>query len=188
MSEPPPVVSELEGRELLALARSALESWVRHGRRPELAGPLRGVLARELGAFVSLHTRDGELRGCIGHMLAGGPLGREIVDLAIAAGVHDPRFEPVTEPELGNLVYEVSVLSPLTQVKAEDVRPGVHGVLIRRGSRSGVLLPQVATEHDWDRPTFLAHTCMKAGLAPDAWRDPATEIRVFTAQVFHEMR
>lgn len=186
MPESPPVVTQAEGRELLQLARSALESWVRVHHKPEPAGPLKGVLARELGAFVSLHTRQGELRGCIGHMLPGGPLGREIADLAIAAGTHDPRFDPVSADELGGLVYEVSVLSPMDLVSASEVQPGKHGLLIRRGNRSGVLLPQVATEHGWDRETFLTHTCMKAGLPPDAWRDPATEIRVFTAQVFSE--
>lgn len=186
MPESPPVVTQAEGRELLRLARSALESWVRHGRKPDASGPLKGVLARELGSFVSLHTREGDLRGCIGHMLPGGPLGREIVDLAIAAGTHDPRFDPVSSGELTSLVYEISVLSPMEVVEATDVRPGKHGLLMRRGNRSGVLLPQVATEHGWDRETFLTHTCMKAGLPPDAWRDPATEIRVFTAQVFTE--
>lgn len=188
MPEPTPVVTESEGAELLRLARAALESWVRDARKPSMALPMRGAFARELGAFVSLHTRDGELRGCIGHMLPGGPLGQEIIDLAIAAGTHDPRFEPVMPSELPGLVYEISVLSPMERVTAKDVVPGRHGVLIRRGPRSGVLLPQVATEHGWDRETFLTHTCMKAGLPPDAWRDEATEIRVFTAQVLRERR
>lgn len=186
MAEAPPVVTQGEGAELLRLARTALEGWVRDGRKPSMAVPLKGVFARELGAFVSLHTREGELRGCIGHMLAGGPLGPEIIDLAIAAGTHDPRFDPVTPEELPGLAYEVSVLSPMEVTTAEKVEPGKHGLLIRRGHRSGVLLPQVATEQGWDRETFLTRTCMKAGLPADAWRDPGTEIRVFTAQVVKE--
>lgn len=180
-----PTVTDAEGRELLRLARASLETWVRHGQRLE-APPQQGALAGEFGAFVTLHARDGALRGCIGHMLPGGPLSHEVMDLAIAAGTHDPRFDPVEEGELDSLAYEVSVLSPMELADAESVQPGVHGLLIRRGARSGVLLPQVATEHGWDRETFLQHTCIKAGLPADAWRDPATEIRVFTAQVISE--
>jgi len=186
MAQSPPVVTQGEGEDLLRLARRALESWVRDGRKPSMATPVSGAFAHELGAFVSLHTRGGELRGCIGHMLPGGALGHEIIDLAIAAGTHDPRFDPVTPNELAGLVYEISVLSPMVVTTAEAVEPGKHGLLVRRGHRSGVLLPQVATEHGWDRETFLTHTCMKAGLPADAWRDPATEIRVFTAQVIRE--
>lgn len=186
MSASSPVVTPEEGRALLQLARRALETWIVEHRKINPPAPLSGAMARELGAFVTLHTRDGSLRGCIGHMMPGGPLGREIVDLAIAAGVHDPRFDAVTAAELPGLVYEVSVLSPLEISRAEDVVPGSHGILLRRGHRSGVLLPQVAKEHGWDRNTFLTHTCMKAGLPPDAWRDDATEIRTFTAQVISE--
>lgn len=179
------VLNEAEGREVLRLARASLESWVRSRRKLEPPAT-SGALAEKLGAFVSLHTKDGQLRGCIGHMEGQGPLAREIIELAIAAGVHDPRFDPVSAAELPNLVYEVSVLSPMQRTAAAQVEPGKHGLLIRRGARSGVLLPQVATEHGWDRETFLQHTCMKAGLPPDAWRDAATEIYTFTAQVVPE--
>jgi AmmeMemoRadiSam system protein A len=178
------VLSEAQGREALKLARHALESWVRARTRVK---PPTGLPREALGAFVSLHTREGALRGCIGHMQGQAPLAEEIIELAIAAGTHDPRFEPVTAAELPRLVYEISVLSPMKRARAEDVQPGTHGLMIRRGGRSGVLLPQVATEYGWDRETFLQHTCGKAGLPPDAWRDADTEISTFTAQVVSEV-
>jgi len=186
MATSAPVVTPAQGVELLQLARNSLESWVRHGRKLVPALPPQGALATPLGSFVTIHGRDGDLRGCIGHMVPSGPLALEVIELAIAAGVHDPRFEPVTARELPALTYEVSVLSPMQVASAEEVVPGKHGLLIRQGHRSGVLLPQVAAEHHWDRETFLQQTCRKAGLPPDAWRDAGTELRVFTAQVFSE--
>jgi len=180
------VFTEAEGRELLRLARASLEAWVRERRRIRPPEPLTGALARPLGAFVSLHTRERDLRGCIGHMQPSGPLAEEVIELAVAAGVHDARFEPLTVGELGNLIYEVSVLSPMKPIRTRDVKPGVHGLYIRRAGYSGVLLPQVATDHGWDREIFLEHTCMKAGLPPDAWRNPETQVCAFTAQVVSE--
>lgn len=177
------VLTEAQGREALRLARASLESWVRARKRVE---PPSGLPGEALGAFVSLHTREGALRGCIGHMQGQAPLAEEIIELAIAAGTQDPRFEPVTAAELPRLVYEISVLSPMKRARAEDVQPGTHGLMIRKGGRSGVLLPQVATEYGWGREEFLRHTCDKAGLSPDAWRDAETEISTFTAQVVSE--
>jgi AmmeMemoRadiSam system protein A len=177
------VLTEAQGREALRLARASLESWVRSRKRVEPPG---GLPTDALGAFVSLHTKGGALRGCIGHMQGQMPLAEEIIELAIAAGTHDPRFDAVTAAELPGLVYEISVLSPMKRAKAAEVQPGTHGLMIRKGGRSGVLLPQVATEYGWDRETFLQHTCEKAGLPPDAWRDADTEISTFTAQVVSE--
>jgi AmmeMemoRadiSam system protein A len=184
MTEVPGPLSEAEGREALALARQSLETWVRERRKLKL-GRFTAGLAAPCGAFVTLH-RHGQLRGCIGHMIGEGPVGELIAELGIAAGTQDPRFEPVTEHELSELVYEISVLSPMVRTRAEEVTPGVHGLYIRRGRNAGVLLPQVATEWGWNREEFLAQTCGKAGLPEDAWQDPRTEISTFTAQVFHE--
>jgi hypothetical protein len=168
------------------LARSSLEHFVRSGRRLRAEQPFSGGLALPCGAFVSLHTKEGELRGCIGHMIGDGPLGDLILDLAVSAGTRDPRFPPVTVPEVDNLVYEVSVLSPMVATDPAAVEVGRHGLYVRRGARSGVLLPQVASEWQWDRETFLAQTCRKAGLSPQAWREPGTEVLAFTAQVLRE--
>jgi AmmeMemoRadiSam system protein A len=186
MIELPAPLTDAEGREGLILARRSLESWVRDAVKLKLGKPFTGGLAEPCGAFVTLHTRDGNLRGCIGHMIGDGPVGELIIDLAISSGTRDPRFAPVDVPELPELVYEISVLSPMRRTRAEDVTPGVHGLHIRNSRRSGVLLPQVATEWGWDREEFLAETCAKAGLPEDAWKDPRTEISTFTAQIYHE--
>ena len=186
MTEVQPTLTPEEGREALVLARQSLERWVRTGERLTHTGPWSGGLATPCGAFVTIHTADGALRGCIGHMIGEGPLGDLIIELGVSAGTRDPRFRPVTAGELPGLRYEISVLSPMQRTLAEDVRPGVHGLLIRKGHYSGVLLPQVATEWGWDREQFLGETCRKAGLPKDAWREDETQILTFTAQVFSE--
>jgi AmmeMemoRadiSam system protein A len=185
MTESADPLTETEGREALSLARRSLESWVQSRARLK-ADAFTGGLALPCGAFVTLHTHAGKLRGCIGHMTGDGPVGELIIELGIAAGTQDPRFAPVTAAELPQLTYEVSVLSPMVVTPHADVTPGVHGLHIRCGHNAGVLLPQVATEWGWDREEFLAETCRKAGLGDDAWRQPGTEIRTFTAQVFSE--
>ena len=136
--------------------------------------------------FVSLHGVDGVLRGCIGTFSADEPLWRNVHDMAVAAATRDPRFEPVSREELERCRLVISVLSPSRVATADEVEVGRHGVTVRRGRYRGVLLPQVASERGWNRETFLEHTCRKAGLAAGAWRDPATTIEVFTAEVFEE--
>jgi len=106
--------------------------------------------------------------------------------MALASAFEDPRFSPVRKDELSGLRLEISVLSDFTESSAEDVVPGKHGILIRRGSRSGILLPQVATEQGWDRVQFLRHGCLKAGLPAESWKEDGVLISVFTALVFHE--
>ena len=106
--------------------------------------------------------------------------------MAVAAATQDLRFPCVTAAELPLLAVEISVLTPPVPIAAEDVQPGVHGLIVRAAGRSGLLLPQVATDHGWDRETFLAHTCVKAGLPRDAWRDPGATLLAFTAIVFGE--
>ena len=106
-------------------------------------------------------------------------------EMAQAAAFRDPRFRAVTEDELPYLDIEISVLTPLRQIESpEEVQVGLHGIMIRKGFLSGLLLPQVATERNWDRTTFLQETCRKAGLSPDAWMDDDAEIYVFSADVF----
>jgi AmmeMemoRadiSam system protein A len=133
---------------------------------------------------VTLH-KDGKLRGCIGHIRAKKPLVETIVEMAEAAAFQDPRFPPVSSQELDQLDYEISVLTPLRRIKdVEEIQVGIHGIYLKRGGSSGLLLPQVATEWGWDRTTFLEHTCTKAGLPEDAWKDTKTEIYIFSADVF----
>lgn len=140
---------------------------------------------RELrGAFTTLHE-DGKLRGCIGYVIAVEPLEQVIRRTARAAALEDTRFRPVSADELERLQIEISVLSPMVDIAPEDVVVGRHGLMVSDGDRRGLLLPQVAPEWGWDRETFLARTCHKAGLAMDAWRHGA-RIEAFTAEVFGE--
>jgi AmmeMemoRadiSam system protein A len=176
---------EEDRRRLLALAREAIAAHVNGGAVP--APPLEGIYARNGGAFVTIHA-GGELRGCIGHVDQRDPLGRVIPDAAIAACSSDPRFPPVTADELPRLEIELSLLGPLELVDdVGTIEVGRHGLVVERGWNRGLLLPQVATEWGWDRDTFLAHTCRKAGLPMDAWRKGAT-IWKFEAEVIAEGR
>jgi AmmeMemoRadiSam system protein B/AmmeMemoRadiSam system protein A len=136
------------------------------------------------GAFVTLR-KNGELRGCIGHITSDRPLAETVAEMSVAAAFQDPRFRPVSSDELKELSIEISVLTPLTRIdNPDELQVGLHGIYMRRNGRAGLLLPQVATEYGWDRTTFLEQTCRKAGLPKDAWKDKETEIYIFSADVF----
>ena len=170
-------------QRLLRLARAALEARVR--REPPPPVDDGGALDWPRGAFVTIHSR-GDLRGCLGQIAAEAPLGETVAHLAAVVSDSDPRFDPVTSPELPEIEIEISVLTPEREVASPDeVEIGRHGVIIEQGGRRGLLLPQVATEQRWDRDTLLSHACLKARLAPDAWRHGA-RILVFEAQIFGE--
>ena len=158
------------------------------GRQPDLDLPaLDEDLRRPAGAFVTLHTKDGDLRGCIGSIQAIAPLGQAVSSSAINAAFRDPRFHPVSAGELPALHIEISVMSPIETVQSVDeIEVGRDGLIVSRGGRAGLLLPQVATEYGWDRETFLSQTCVKAGLPPDSWRTPGCRIERFSAEVFSE--
>ena len=147
--------------------------------------PSSQTLQAHLGAFVTLKIK-GCLRGCIGHVVGDRPVYETVYAMARQAAFHDPRFMPLTAAEAEELGIDISILSPLTPCPdPARIEPGRHGLLVVRGNCSGLLLPQVATEYGWDRETFLAQTCRKAGLPPDCWRDPsATCIYWFEAVVF----
>jgi len=169
-------------KELLALARSAVETYVQEGRTidPSTASP---KLATHKGAFVTLRER-GDLRGCIGYIEPVAPLAQTVVQAAIYAAVGDSRFDPVSTAELDRLEYEISVLTPLEEVTNPSlIRVGKHGLVIEKNGRKGLLLPQVPVENGWDREEFLAQACLKAGLPEDAWRQGA-RIYSFEAIVF----
>jgi AmmeMemoRadiSam system protein A len=143
-------------------------------------------LGRPAAAFVTLHV-GGALRGCIGTSASRHPLWQVVGEMATAAATRDPRFAPITAGDLDGLSVEISVLSPERVVHdSSEIEIGRHGLEVRRRLARGLLLPQVAVDHDFDRERFLAETCLKAGLPADAWRDPATEVRLFEADVFSE--
>ena len=173
-------------QKVLQIARGTIERYVRTRVKPDDIEASEPELQQKAGAFVTIKTH-GRLRGCIGHIEGVQPLYTTIMEMAIAAATQDPRFPPMREDELAAMHLEISVMTPLRRVAdAEEIEVGTHGILMRQGFRSGLLLPQVATEHQWSRETFLEHTCMKAGLSPRDWQDPQTEIYIFSAQVFHE--
>ncbi len=176
-------LTEVQQQSLLRMARSALELGV-HGLPLDSLTPPPGIPLDRCGAFVTLH-RGEHLRGCIGHIEALKPLPQTVCECAVASALYDPRFDPVTPEEVPGLRIEISVLSPFVEIAPEQVEVGVHGLLISRGIRRGLLLPQVAVEWKWDRERFLSETCRKAGLEDDAWRHGA-RIQAFTAQVFSE--
>jgi AmmeMemoRadiSam system protein A len=140
--------------------------------------------AEPRGAFTSLYL-NGELRGCVGYVLPVSSLYRAVIDTARAAAFEDARFCPVGIEEAPQLKIELSILSPPLPISPEEVEVGRHGLLIGMAGQRGLLLPQVPTERNWDRITFLEQTCRKAGLPPDAWKHGAT-IEAFTAVVFGE--
>jgi AmmeMemoRadiSam system protein A len=180
------MLNKNQRKRLLEIARSAIEHYLKTGKKIELSEQ-DPVLLKELGAFVTLH-KHGELRGCIGNLVARGPLYLTIRDMAIAAAVEDYRFMPLNLSEVKDIEIEISVLSPLERVDSTDkIEMGKHGVLVRRGFNSGVFLPQVATQTGWSKEKFLSELCEhKAGLPADAWKDKSTEIYIFSAEVFSE--
>ena len=172
-------------RRILDYARRAVAHAVRE-RRPDPSPPLEGVFARPCGLFVTLRSAaDGALRGCIGRLHAGGPLGETLAAVAHSSAREDPRFPPVAERELAGLDVEVSLLGEFRECAdpLRELRVGEHGVRLRSGERSGILLPQVAGEQGWDAAAFLDGVCRKAGLPSGAWRDPAARVDLFTAEV-----
>ena len=178
-------LNEEEKKELLRIARVTVETLAEGLLVPEFKAD-DPLLNQNRGAFVTLRRKDGRLRGCIGLIEAVRPLIETVRDMAVSASSRDPRFPPVTPGELDELEIEISVLTPLELVEdISSIVVGQHGLTIRKGSLSGLLLPQVATEYGWDKETFLQETCHKAGLPADAWKEGA-EIMTFSAQVFSE--
>lgn len=174
-----------EREELLRLARNTIEGYLKDHRIPPYRTDNPHFL-RPGGAFVTLKKR-GDLRGCIGYIYSERPLYETIQQAAVAAATQDPRFPPVRLSEMAEITIEISLLSPLERVRdVNEIVVGKHGLLIRRGYYQGLLLPQVAPEQGWNREQFLEGVCYKAGLPADAWKDPATELYSFTAEVFSE--
>jgi uncharacterized protein len=186
-----------ERRILLGLARAAVASGLAGEPLPDsppgpssspaaspasVSASFLQALTEPRGVFTTIYL-DRQLRGCVGYALPIRPLYLAVAETARAAAFEDTRFWPVTPEEAGKLQFSLSVLSPLFPIAAGEVEVGRHGLVISDGKRRGLLLPQVPVEHGWDRETFLAQTCHKAGLPLDAWQKSAT-IEAFTAEVF----
>jgi hypothetical protein len=183
--------SKEEKAQLHEIARKAIEARLSHSGSSSKETTTRQAsesvspkLKEPRGAFVTLYKK-GELRGCIGQVVARMPLADAVETMAREAAFGDPRFTPLRSDELGDIKIEISVLTPLQKIgSVDDIEVGKHGIVIARHGSMGLLLPQVATEYNWDRTEFLEHCCLKAGLSREMWKDKETEIYIFSADVF----
>ena len=178
-------LTDEDKKTLLKIARASLESSVKDESMPDIPSD-SPRLKDKCGGFVTL-TKKGQLRGCIGYTEAYYPLAQTIQEMAEAAALKDTRFMPVQPSELDDIDIEISVLTPSRRITdVNEIEVGTHGIIISKGRYTGLLLPQVATEYGWNRETFLEHTCRKAMLPLDAWKDKDTVIEIFSAEIFHE--
>jgi len=182
-----------EGKKAVIFARDIIEEYVKNKSKP--ATELQGFFTQNQGAFVTIHTfPNHDLRGCIGIPLPIMPLKEAIIEGAQSA-THDPRFPPLDKAELDNIIIEVTILTKPEIIKInnpkeylKNIEIGRDGLIVEQGFYKGLLLPQVPVEQGWDKEEFLTHTCMKAGLLPDAWFDKSTKISKFSGQVFTELK
>ncbi len=170
---------------LIDIARQAVNQAANH--KPCTPMPREEqALNERAGCFVTI-KKNGQLRGCIGNFQSRKPLYQEVAEMAVAAATQDPRFPPLRASEIADIQLEITVLSPLEKISGpEDIVIGEHGIYLEQGFHRGVLLPQVATEQQWDVITFLEQTCNKAGLDRNAWQLPTTEIYRFRGQIIHQ--
>ncbi len=179
-----PSLSEEDRIAILDFVRQGVLHAVCHNR-PFSVFPTTGIFSERRGLFVTLHVAK-KLRGCIGIIQAETTLGETLARCAADAALHDPRFSRIHLQEMDALEIEVSLLSALQPIRAEEVEIGIHGLVVEQGTKRGLLLPQVAVEHRLTGEQFLEETCMKAGLAREAWKDPETKLQGFQCEVITE--
>jgi uncharacterized protein (TIGR00296 family) len=185
-----------EGKFLIHLARRAVKEYLETGETVKAPENTSEKLFEHCGVFVTVNSlKNGvkKLRGCIGYPYPTSPLVEAVIDSAISAATRDPRFYPLSLGELGNVVFEVSVLTPPEAIKVENpkeylakVKVGEDGLIVEKGGYKGLLLPQVPVEWEWCEEEFLCQCCGKAGLPPDSWLTKETKIYKFQAIVFEE--
>ena len=185
-------LADSDGAVLVNTARRAVTEFLSSGNKIKLESEFEKKFSFNSGVFVTLNKTDG-LRGCIGFPMPVKKLSRAIVDVAIAAATEDPRFSPVTMKELGDIVFEVTVLTQPIEIDVSDpaeylskIKVGRDGLIISHSFYSGLLLPQVPGEYGWNEEEFLQHTCLKAGLAKDFWKSGDAKIEKFEGIVFKE--
>jgi len=185
-------LSDSDGVFLVKTARKAVTEFLSNGNRMKLESDLEEKFSFISGVFVTLNNPDG-LRGCIGFPMPEKKLSHAIIEGAIAAATEDPRFPSVKTNELNDIVFEVTVLTPPVEIDVSDpteylekIKVGRDGLIIRHSFSSGLLLPQVPVEYGWDVEEFLQHTCEKAGLARDTWKNESVKIEKFEGIIFKE--
>lgn len=179
------ILTPEEKKYLLSLSRKIV-TLKSEGKSIQEEDYFSASLKLPTGLFVTLYKSQ-QLRGCIGYVEGIKPLQNAVAEMSVSAAFEDPRFPPVDKDEVKDIVIEISVLSPLETISdTTEIEIGKHGLIIEKGFMRGLLLPQVATEYDWDVLTFLEQTCQKAGLPTDAWKDKETKIQIFSAEIFSE--
>ena len=180
------MLNEKQQKQLLTIAREPIKIWLEKKEKLKLPG-IDSLLREKRGIFVTLKKNE-QLRGCIGMILPEQPLAESVVNMAIESATADPRFPAVSLEELKEIKIEISVLTVPKRVEDyQEIELGRDGVIVKRGFRQGVFLPQVATETRWGREEFLGNLCAhKAGLPEDAYQEKTTELYTFQAQVFSE--
>ncbi len=190
-------LSQEEGTLLVQLARKAVANHLKTKEHSAVPEGLSQKLFQPCGVFVTINTAENkkELRGCIGYPYPTAPLAESVIDSAINAATHDPRFPPLKFEELGQVVFEVSILTPPQKIEAKSpkeyctkIKVGKDGLIIERGIYKGLLLPQVPVEWKWSEEEFLCQCCNKAGLPPDCWLVQGTTVYKFQALVFEEQK
>jgi uncharacterized protein (TIGR00296 family) len=189
-------LSDEEGKFLIELARNTVKTYLETGKAIKPPKNTLKKLFENCGVFVTINTlKRGkkELRGCIGYPYPTNPLVEAVIDAAVQSATQDPRFYPLSEKELDNVVFEVSVLTPPEPVQVEKpedyvkkIKVGEHGLIVEKGFYKGLLLPQVPVEWGWCEEEFLCQSCVKAGLPPDSWLTKGAKIYRFSAIVFEE--
>ncbi len=183
--------SDMDGKELVKMARKAVIEFLRNNSKIN-DSEFNSRFDFSSGVFVTLNKQD-SLRGCIGYPLPAKKLYEGLIDAAIAAATQDPRFPPVNADELDKIVFEVTVLTPPVEIKEDPtdylsiIKVGRDGLIVEKAYTSGLLLPQVPTEYGWNVEEFLCHTCEKAGLDKDAWKDKTTKVSRFEGVIFKEV-
>jgi len=185
-------LSDSDGVVLVKTARKAVTEFLSNGDRIKLESDLEEKFSFNSGVFVTLNNPDG-LRGCIGFPMPEKKLSHAIIEGAIAAATEDPRFPSVKTNELNDIVFEVTVLTPPVEIDVSDpteylekIKVGRDGLIIKHSFSSGLLLPQVPVEYGWNVEEFLQHTCEKAGLARDTWKNENVKIEKFEGIIFKE--
>tara|TARA_Y100000590_G_scaffold155386_1_gene178637 strand:+ start:9230 stop:9820 length:591 start_codon:yes stop_codon:yes gene_type:complete len=185
-------LSDSDGVLLIKIARMAVTEFLSNGKRMKLESEDEKKFSFNSGVFVTLNNADG-LRGCIGFPMPDKKLSHGIIDAAIAAATEDPRFSPVKINELNEIVFEVTVLTPPVEITITDpmeylekIKVGRDGLIISNSFSSGLLLPQVPVEYGWNVEEFLQHTCEKAGLGRDVWKNEKVKIEKFEGIVYKE--
>jgi len=182
-----------DGEFAVKFARETIEQWVKERKPMKKPRNLSSDFYEDRGVFTTLHTYPGrELRGCIGVPYPVKPLIEAIIESAMSV-TQDPRFPELQDDELDNIVIEVSILTKPEKIRVkkpgeclEKIEIGKDGLIIKNGLQSGLLLPQVPEEQEWDAKTFLEHLCMKAFLPSDAWTFEGTEVFRFRSEIFGE--